>query len=88
MAHLAAQLGVAHLTTWPDEVRLTKSLYRYQAAVRTHLSVTAYGATAEQTVTGIVLSAAETMRDYGDDLRQILIHRRIREDAGRGTTSC
>jgi hypothetical protein len=41
VTHLAAQLGVAHPTAWPDEVRLTKSLYRYQAAVRTHLSVTA-----------------------------------------------
>jgi len=66
VAHLAAQLGVAAVAAWPDEVRLTKSLYRYQAAVRTYLSVAAYDATAEQMVTGIVLSAAETMSDPAD----------------------
>ncbi len=47
-------------------MRLTKSLYRYQAAVRTHVSVAAYGATAEQMVTSIILSAAETMSDPAD----------------------
>ena len=66
MAHLAAQLGVAHPTAWPDEVRLTKSLYRYQAAVRTHLSVTAYDAAAEQMLASTVLDAAETMSDPAD----------------------
>jgi len=66
VAHLAAQLGVAEAAAWPDEVRLTKSLYRYQAAVRTHVSVAAYGATAEQMVTSIILSAAETMSDPAD----------------------
>jgi len=66
VAHLAAQLGVVEAETWPDEVRLTKSIYRYHAAVRTHLSVAAYGATAEQMVTSIVLSAAETMSDPAD----------------------
>ena len=66
VAHLAAQLGVVEATAWPDEVRLTRSLYRFQAAVRTHLSVAAYGATAEQMVAGIVLSAAETMSDPAD----------------------
>ena len=35
VVHLAAQLAVAELPAWPDQVRLTKSLYRYQAAVRT-----------------------------------------------------
>jgi hypothetical protein len=66
VAHLAAQLGVTQTAAWPDEVRLTRSLYRYQAAVRTHLSVTAYGTTAEQMVTVIVLAAAETMSDPAD----------------------
>ena len=66
VAHLAAQLGVVHPTAWPDEVRLTKSLYRYQAAVRTHLSVTAYDAVAEQMMASTVLDAAETMSDPAD----------------------
>ncbi len=66
VAHLAAQLGMAQSVAWPDEVRLTKSLYRYQAAVRSHLSVAAYGTKAEQMVTGIILSAAETMSDPAD----------------------
>jgi len=42
VAHLAAQLGLAAPPAWPDEARRTKSLYRYQAAVRTHLSVRDY----------------------------------------------
>ena len=66
VAHLAAQLGMAHPTAWPDEVRLTKSLYRYQAAVRTYLSVAAYDAAAEQMLTSTVLDAAETMSDPAD----------------------
>lgn len=47
-------------------MRLTKSLYRYQAAVRSYLSVTAYETTAEQMVTDIVLGTAETMSDPAD----------------------
>ena len=66
VAHLAAQLGMAHPTAWPDEVRLTKSLYRYQAAVRIYLSVTAYDAAAEQMLASTVLEAAETMSDPAD----------------------
>jgi len=65
-AHLAAQLGVAATDGWADEVRRTKSLYRYQAAVRTYLGVTAYGAAAEQMLASTVLDAAETMSDPAD----------------------
>lgn len=66
VGHLAAQLGVTQAAALPDEVRLTKSLYRYQAAVRTYLSVTAYDTTAEQMVTDFVLGAAETISDPAD----------------------
>jgi len=65
-AHLAAQLGVAATDGWADEVRRTKSLYRYQAAVRIYLGVTAYGAAAEQMLASTVLDAAETMSDPAD----------------------
>jgi regulator of sigma D len=40
-AHLALQLGLA-ASVWPAVTHKTKSLYRYQAAVRTYLSVTPY----------------------------------------------
>ena len=52
VAHLASQLGLAAPHPPPDEVRRTKTLYRYQAAVRTHLSVTPYGEAAERLVSG------------------------------------
>ena len=54
LTHLAVQLGLAVVRSSFDELRRTKSLYRYQAAVRLHLSVTAYG------------DAAETMSDPAD----------------------
>lgn len=66
VAHLAAQLGLTASQAWADEVRRTKSLYRYQAAVRTHLSVAAYSDAAEHLATGTVLDAAETMSDPAD----------------------
>jgi TnpA family transposase len=66
VAHLAAQLGIAIPQAWPDEVRRTKSLYRYQAAVRAHLAVAPYDDAAERLVVGTVLSAAETMSDPAD----------------------
>ena len=66
VGHLAVQLGVAASQAWPDEVRRTKSLYRYQAAVRIHLSVTPYGDAAERLVISTVLEAAETMSDPAD----------------------
>ena len=49
-----------------ERSRRTKSLYRYQAAVRAQLSVTPYGDAAEQLVIGTVLEAAETMSDPAD----------------------
>ena len=66
VVHLAAQLGPAVPQAWPDEARRTKSLYRYQAAVRAHLSVTPYGDAGERLVTSTVLEAAETMSDPAD----------------------
>jgi TnpA family transposase len=66
IAHLAAQLGVAAPQDWPDGARRTKSLYRYQAAVRAHLSVRPYDDAAELLVASAVLEAAETMSDPAD----------------------
>jgi hypothetical protein len=66
VAHLAAQLGAAAPQAWADEVRRTKSLYRYQALVRTYLSVTAYDDAAKRLVAGTVLNAAATMSDPAD----------------------
>ncbi len=65
VAHLATQLGVASPTAsdWP---RRTKSLYRYQAAVRAYLSATPFDDAAERMVTDTVLAAAETMSDPAD----------------------
>ena len=66
VAHLAAQLGNTAPQAWTHEIRRTKSLYRYQAVVRSHLSVTPYGDAAEQLLTSTVLDAAETMSDPAD----------------------
>ena len=66
VAHLAVQLGLAAPPAWPDEPRRTKSLYRYQAAVRAHLSVGPYDETAERLVANTTLKAAETMSDPAD----------------------
>ena len=64
--HLAEQLGIAAPETSRDEGRRTKSLYRYQAAVRSYLGVKPYGDEAGQLVTGTILEAAETMSDPAD----------------------
>lgn len=64
--HLAAQLGVAPSEASADEMRRTKSLYRYQAAVRSYLGVKPYDDGAGRFVTGTVLEAAETMSDPAD----------------------
>ena len=64
--HLAVQLGVVVPEAPADEMRRTKSLYRYQAAVRSYLGVKPYGDEAERLVTGTVLEAAETMSDPAD----------------------
>jgi TnpA family transposase len=65
VTYMASQLG---LTTpvWLDQVDTTKSFYRYQTAVRRHLSVTPYGDAAEELVTKTTLETAETMSDPAD----------------------
>lgn len=40
VSYLRSQLGLGIPPVSPDEERRTRTLYRYQAAVRTHLSVT------------------------------------------------
>jgi hypothetical protein len=62
-AYLASQMDLAVPPIPPDEPRQTKTLYRYQAAVRTHLSVTTFAEAGEQLVTCTTLEAAETMSD-------------------------
>ena len=66
VAHLALQLGLLAPLAQSEEARRTKSLYRYQAAVRAYLSVGSYGAAAERLITEITLKAAETMSDPAD----------------------
>jgi TnpA family transposase len=65
VAHLASQLGLP-ASVWPVATLGTKSLYRYQAAVRAHLSVTPYGNLAENLIAKTTLDAAETMSDPAD----------------------
>jgi TnpA family transposase len=65
VTYIASQLGL----TTPirlDQVDTTKSFYRYQAAVRKHLSVAPYGDAAEELVTKTTLETAETMSDPAD----------------------
>lgn len=66
VARVAAQLGIDAAAAWPDGARRTKSLYRYQTAIRGYLSVTPYGNSAEHLVRDTVLEAAETMSDPAD----------------------
>ena len=66
MARVAAQLGIDAAAAWPDGGRRTKSLYRYQAAIRGYRSVIPHGNSAEQLVGDTVLEAAETMSDPAD----------------------
>ena len=66
MARVAAQLGIDAAAAWPNGAHRTKSLYRYQAAIRAYLSVTPYGSSAEHLVRDTVLGAAETMSDPAD----------------------
>ncbi|HJX64445.1 MAG TPA: Tn3 family transposase [Polyangia bacterium] len=65
-SYLGSQMDLAVPPISPDEERRTKTLYRYQAAVREHLSVTAYAEAAERLVSSITLEAAETMSDPAD----------------------
>ena len=62
----AARLGLAAPHPPNAEARWSSKLYRYHAAVRTHLGVTPYDETAERLLSGIVLEAAETMSDPAD----------------------
>ena len=63
--HLAQQLGLTASVS-PAVTHKTKSLYRYQAAVRSYLSVTHYDDVAEGLVTKTILETAETMSDPAD----------------------
>jgi TnpA family transposase len=64
--HLVSQLKVAVPPPRRSDESATKTLYRYQAAIRGYLNVTPYDATGERLVTGTVLEAAETMSDPAD----------------------
>ena len=66
VARVAAQLGIAAVPAWPDGASRTKSLYRYQTAIRGYLLVTPYGNSAEDLVRHTVFEAAETMSDPAD----------------------
>jgi hypothetical protein len=65
VTHLASQLGLL-APAWPGDGLGTKSLYRYQSAVRAYLTVTPYGTEAENLVTVTTLQAAEVMSDPAD----------------------
>ena len=65
VTYMAAQLGLS-TPMWLDQVDTTKSFYRYQTAVRKHLSVAPYGDAAEELVTRTTLETAETMSDPAD----------------------
>jgi hypothetical protein len=60
-AHLVLQLGLT-ASVWPAVMHKTKSLYRYQAAVRTYLSVTPYDDVAEGLVTKTIPSRQTARR--------------------------
>ena len=66
VAHVATGLGLAAPHPPTADVRWASKLYRYHAAVRSHLGVTPYGETAERLLSGAVLDAAETMSDPAD----------------------
>jgi Domain of unknown function (DUF4158) len=82
VAHLASQLGLPAPPTWGDEARRTKSLYRYQTAIRAYLSVRPYDETAERLLTDTTLKAAEMMSDPAD-----LINRAV-EVLGQRRSTC
>jgi hypothetical protein len=69
MGHLAQQLGLTASVS-PAATHKTKSLYRYQAAVRSYLSVTHYDDVAEGLITKTILKRAETMSDPADLINQ------------------
>jgi TnpA family transposase len=62
-AYLRSQIGSTVSST---EERGTKTLYRYQSAVRSYLSVTPYAEAGRRLVSSTTLEAAETMSDPAD----------------------
>jgi pimeloyl-ACP methyl ester carboxylesterase len=66
VSYLRSQMGLGIPPVSPDEERRTKTLYQYQAAVRTHLSVTTYGEAGERLISSTTLEAAQTMSDPAD----------------------
>lgn len=65
-AYLESQMGLTIPQVSSDEEPRTKTLYRYQAAVRAHLSVTPYADAGGRLVSSSTLEAAETMSDPAD----------------------
>ncbi len=65
-AYLESQMGLTIPPVLSDEEPRTKTLYRYQAAVRAHLSVTPYTEAGERLISSTTLEAAETMSDPAD----------------------
>jgi TnpA family transposase len=68
-AHLASQLGTQEISIASvvlESALGSRSLYRYQAAVRAYLSATPYGDAAEELVSRTTLEAAEVMSDPAD----------------------
>jgi TnpA family transposase len=65
-AYLESQMGLVIPPVSSDEEPRTKTLYRYQAVVRAHLSVTPYTEAGERLISSTTLEAAETMSDPAD----------------------
>ena len=66
VSYLRSQMDLGIPPGSPDEERRTKTLYRYQAAVRTHLSVTTCGEAGERLISSATLETAQTMSDPAD----------------------
>jgi hypothetical protein len=69
VAHLASQLGrqeISIASVVLDSAPGSRSLYRYQAAVRVYLSARPYRDAAEEVVSRTTLEAAEVMSDPAD----------------------
>ena len=66
VSYLRSQMDLGIPPASPDEERRTKTLYRYQAAVRTHLSVATYGEAGERLISSTTLETAQTMSDPAD----------------------
>jgi hypothetical protein len=79
--HLASQLGTQEISIASESALGSRSLYRYQAAVRAYLSATPYGDAAEELVSRTTLEAAEVMSDLADLINRAVetlqVHRSI-----------